>query len=569
MKFLSKKNYVIFIFLTIFFSETQVFGKKEEIKYTRENISNYFSGLMHAKQGNDLEAFQHLKKIQQVKDFNSRFSIQYVKTLVLLEKFNLAFDFAEKVKSKNEYLFEADLVLGIKYFVEKDYESAEKVFLKLNRIGRYNTYFDDLVGNVMIAWTKALQGKKKESFEFIGKIPQNYRHLTKIQSTFLKCFYDSPQTQKSYEELIKLKNYNFSRYNFFLANYLLFKNKKEEALKIIQESRKENVSNLLLKQTETFLIEDKEKKIKNLFNCKNPNDPLAEFLYVISNFYSSEEEHELSNFYLKISFFLNNKFLPNRTLLAENLYYQKKYSLSKKTYESLKPIGSEYSWHASKSIAIILIEEKGKKYSVKSLEKDFNKIKKPSYEHYYELADFYKNNELYKKSIKYYSLTLKELEENHFLFSKILYKRGTSFEQTDNWENAEKDLIKSLKISPDEAQVLNYLGYAWIDQGINLEKGLEMLEKANSIKGNDGYILDSVGWAHYALKNYNKAEYFLRRAVELMPSDPVVNDHYADTLWMLSRSIQARYFWNYVLKLDAAEKNLKEITNNKLIFGIK
>jgi len=112
------------------------------------------------------------------------------------------------------------------------------------------------------------------------------------------------------------------------------------------------------------------------------------------------------------------------------------------------------------------------------------------------------------------------------------------------------------------------LAYSWIDKGINLDKGLEMLKKATELRKNDGYIIDSLGWAYYAKKNYVKAKFFLQRAVELLPTDPVINDHYADTLWMLNKNIQARYFWNYALKLNGVEQELKAIISKKLIFGI-
>ena len=96
-----------------------------------------------------------------------------------------------------------------------------------------------------------------------------------------------------------------------------------------------------------------------------------------------------------------------------------------------------------------------------------------------------------------------------------------------------------------------------------------MLEKAYSIKSNDPYIIDSIGWAYYLVDDYLKAENFLKRAVELMPDDPIVNDHYGDILWMLNRKIQARYFWNNVLKMDDAELEMKENINVKIIKGLE
>ena len=568
MKFLIKKIYIILFFLTIFLIQLEAFARDSKVLYTRENISNYFLGIVSANNNFNNEALRYLKKVESLKNRHSKFNVEFVRLLVLLEKFDEAFIFSKSVWDENELFFEADLLLGLDSFKKKDYKNSEKYFERLNKISRYNVFFDELIGNVLISWSQASQGNRKESFKVLEKIPKPYRHFTKTQNSFLKCYFDSSDTENSFEEIIQDKNYNFSRYNFFLANYYLFKNKNVEAKKIIKNGRKKYNSNLLIKETENLLLRGKNEKIKSFFNCKNPNDVLAEFFYVLANLYSSERNYQLSNFYLKISLFLNKKFLTNNALLAENFYYQKKYQLSKKTYKSLKSIGPIYSWYASKSIATILLNEKGKKYSVNSLKKEFNSLSNPNFEHYYELANFYKDNEYYEKSIKYYSLTLKEIKKDHFLVPKILDRRGTSFERLGDWENAEKDLIESLKILPDQAHVLNYLAYSWIDKGINLDEGLEMLKKANQIKKEDGYIIDSLGWAYYAKKDYIEAERFLQRAVELLPFDPIINDHYADTLWMLNKNIQARYIWGNILKLDRVEQKLRDTISKKLIFGI-
>ena len=210
----------------------------------------------------------------------------------------------------------------------------------------------------------------------------------------------------------------------------------------------------------------------------------------------------------------------------------------------------------------------GKGTQSNNLVKDFNLIKNPNFKHYYELANYYKDNQYFEESIKYYSIALKKIEKDHFLIPKILDRRGTSFERIGDWKNAESDLLESLKIIPDQAHVLNYLAYTWIDKGVNLDKGLEMLKKAFKLRNNDGYIIDSLGWAYYAQKNYNQAEFFLRKAVELLPSDPIINDHYADTLWMLNKNIQARYFWKNILNLNDTKEELKDNIRKKLFFGI-
>ena len=569
MKFLIKKIYIIIFLLGIIFIGTKVFAKESKIKYTKENISNYFSGIISANQNNENEALKYLKKVKQLKDIHSRYNVEYIRALVLLEKFDEAFIFSKTIHKKNEFFFETNLLLGLNYFIKKNYIEAEKHFDSLNEISRYNIFFTDIIGNILIAWSKASQGKKIDSFQYIEKIPKRYSAFKEIQNIFLQCYFDENVTQESFKELVNNNRYNFSRYNFFLANYLVSKNKSSEAKELIINSRSEDSSNLLIKQTEEFLLNNQNNKIKNLFDCKNPKDSLAEFFYVVANLYASEKDYKLSNFYMKISLFLNSKFLPNKALLAENYRKQKKNNLAQDIYKSLKSIGLIYSWFSSIETSNILFEEKGKEYAIKNLEKEFNLLNNKNYEHYYELANIYKNNEYYEKSIKYYSLALKEIDKDHYLIPKILDRRGTSYERINDWENAERDLLESLKISPDQPHVLNYLAYTWVDKGINVDKGLEMLKKAASLKENDGYIIDSLGWAYFVKKNYNEAEIFLRKAVELMPADPVINDHYADTLWMLNKNIQARYLWKYILNLDTTEKELKDTISKKLIFGIK
>jgi tetratricopeptide (TPR) repeat protein len=116
--------------------------------------------------------------------------------------------------------------------------------------------------------------------------------------------------------------------------------------------------------------------------------------------------------------------------------------------------------------------------------------------------------------------------------------------------------------------VINYLAYTWIEKGIRIEKSLSMLEKANKLKSNDPYIIDSLGWALFKLKRYKDSKDYLQLAVRLMPGDPIVNDHYGDALWKNGKEIQARYYWNYVLKLEKTEDELKKIIVEKLIKGL-
>ena len=189
MKFLTNKIYIILFLLTIFFTQSETYARDGKIQYTRKNISNYFIGIISANKGYNHEAFQHLKKVQSLKNRHSKFNIEFIRTLVLLEKFDQAFAFSKNVWTEDEFFFEADLLLGLDSFIKKDYANAEKYFERLNKISRYNFLFEDFIGNVLIAWSKASQDNKEDSFKFIEKIPETYHHLKKNTKLFFKMLF--------------------------------------------------------------------------------------------------------------------------------------------------------------------------------------------------------------------------------------------------------------------------------------------------------------------------------------------------------------------------------------------
>ena len=562
------------LFLIIFFSflpikTTNAITKGDDPIYSGRNISNYFSGIISTKANKTNKALNFFKKTTLLKSRHLNYNVQFLRTLISLEKFNEAFIYANSLSREESNFTEANLLIGMDAFLRKNYTKAEKYFQRLNNnTDGTDFFFQDLLGNVLITWVEASKLNEKQSFETLKKIPERFKNLKNIQKVFLSCYFDLSTTGGLFKNLIENNKTDFSRYNFFFTNYLLYQNNFIKAQKIIEEGRINSHSNLLVNQTYELLKNKKTVKIRTFFNCKNPNDVLAEFFYIIANFYSTEKDFLLSNFYLKISLFLNNSFLSNNTLLAENYMDQKKFNLSKKIYESLKEIGEIYSWHSNTRISYILSNIESEDKAFHYLEKELLLLKIPNYNHYYDVANLYKDHENHNKAVKYYSLALKKLKIGHELIPKILDKRGTSYERLGIWPKAEEDLKKSLEILPNQPYVLNYLAYSWIDKKINIDKSLKMLRQANDLRKNDGYIIDSLGWAFYLIEDYLEAEKFLRKAVQLLPADPIINDHYADTLWKLNKPIQARYFWKYVLNLERTEDDLKKNIAKKLIFGV-
>jgi tetratricopeptide (TPR) repeat protein len=152
--------------------------------------------------------------------------------------------------------------------------------------------------------------------------------------------------------------------------------------------------------------------------------------------------------------------------------------------------------------------------------------------------------------------TLKNPQKSNWL---IFYFRGICNERSKQWGAAETDFKRALDLFPDQPHVLNYLGYSWIDQGINLDEGMTMIRRAVEQRPDDGYIVDSLGWAYYRIKNYDEAMKQLERAVELKPEDPTINDHLGDAYWKIGRTLEAQFQWAHARDLKPEPDDLKKI----------
>jgi tetratricopeptide (TPR) repeat protein len=149
----------------------------------------------------------------------------------------------------------------------------------------------------------------------------------------------------------------------------------------------------------------------------------------------------------------------------------------------------------------------------------------------------------------------------------LYYMRGVALEQAGNWPQAERDLKKALSLKPDEPDILNYLGYSWVDRGEQVPEGKAMIEKALAAKPDSGAIVDSLGWAYYRLGDYDKSVQQLERATELEPADAEINDHLGDAYWRAGRRIEAAFQWKRVLTLQPDAK-LKAAVEAKLKDGV-
>ncbi|MFM2280471.1 MAG: hypothetical protein RLZZ444_2702 [Pseudomonadota bacterium] len=131
----------------------------------------------------------------------------------------------------------------------------------------------------------------------------------------------------------------------------------------------------------------------------------------------------------------------------------------------------------------------------------------------------------------------------------VFFQRGIAYERLKKWDLAEPNFKKALELFPDQPQVLNYLGYSWVDMNMNLDEGLNMIRKAVDLRPDDGYIVDSLGWAYFRLGRFDDAVVELERAVELKAADATLNDHLGDAYWRVGRKLEAIFQWRTAIEL--------------------
>ena len=526
-------------------------------------LSNYFSGIVAYENSDNSQALKFFNSSKFLIKQHDAYLERYTFSLVLEGKVKQAINQIKQNSTKaNSNFFQANLLLAIDSLKKNDYKKSEDY---INRSYEFinNDRFALIIAETFKQYLYVFKEKKLSSTK------KTFGNFSFINEVFQRCYLNDKNTKNYFDKLVNSQNdADYSRYIFFFINYLVENNKYEEAKQITDNFDYLN-SSLLISQGKKWIEDKKFESFKEIFSCTNSSDIVGELFFLVANLYSSQDDYEKSNFYLNIANYLNPKFTFNLSLLAENHYLNKDYANTLNTLEIFDKNDEFYYWFRLKKEAQIISKNFDEDASLNFINLKFEGIDSPNEKMIFDIANFNKNAKRYSEAIKYYDQILLNIDKNSELYAEILYRRGGSYERSGDYKRADKDLLKSLEINPDDAYVLNYLAYSWLEREYKIDIALGMLEKAYAARSNDPYIIDSIGWAYFLVNQYEKAENFLKRAVELMPQDPTVNDHYGDILWKLDRKIQARYFWLSVLNLEEAEDEMKKNIQEKLIDGLK
>lgn len=264
---------------------------------------------------------------------------------------------------------------------------------------------------------------------------------------------------------------------------------------------------------------------------------------------SRDPANESAKIYTRLALHLRPDLVAARMLLGELLEAEKHYPASIAAYETIED-DSAYRWEARIRIAANLNRLDRVEETVRLLRKMAQERPEDT-RALTAAADILRSRERFNEAVIEYDRVFERIDTIEKRHWSLLYARGIAHERSKQWPKAEQDFLRALELMPNQPLVLNYLGYSWIDQGVNLERAMGMIRSAVEQRPNDGYIVDSLGWAHYRLEQYDEAVEQLERAVELRPEDPVINDHLGDAYWRVGRQLEARFQWQHALALGA------------------
>ena len=345
------------------------------------------------------------------------------------------------------------------------------------------------------------------------------------------------------------------------GRFLLRHNRADDAKALYQRAAKENPGNPVAERA----LRDISAKRTFAPLITTPAEGVAEALFGIAASLNDQRSADVAILYLNLTLYLRPDFDLARVLLASRYEAMGKFELANGIYSRIQPASPYYAM--TQVQAAINDGRQGQTNAGIAKMKALAASQPKEADVWTALGDLLRSADKYPEAATAYDKAIAGTPEGDRRLIGLYYARGVSLERSNKWDAAERDFRAALKLNPDRADVLNYLGYSWVDKGQHLDEAVAMLEKARALRPLDGFIADSVGWAYYRLGRYQDAARALEEAVQLAPGAPDVNDHLGDAYWRVGRKIDARFQWQHALQLNPDAKQ-KPLIERKLQFGL-
>jgi len=452
----------------------------------------------------------------------------------------------------------ARLVLGVKALKAKQYQAARQHIAQSVR-----GPIADLTATLITAWAQFGAQDAKGAIESIDRLtgPEWYTVFKDLHAgLILDVAGNRKEAGKRFEKVYKL-DANALRAVEAYGRWTSRQVGKDEALKIYEAFDKVLPQHPLIVEAMSE-IKDGE-KLPPLVD--SPQTGAAEVLFGLGTSLGRQGGEDLALAYLQLAIYLAPTH-PLALMSLGDLYESiKKPALALKVYQRVpadSPLKRNAEIQLAGNLDALERSDEAKKILERLIADQPNDL-----EAIMALGNVMRARKEFAECADVYGKGISALKNPQRANWLIFYFRGICNERAKQWAGAEADFKRALELFPDQAHVLNYLGYSWIDQGVNLDEGMRMIRRAVEQRPDDGYIVDSLGWAHYRIRDYDEAVKHLERAVELKPQDPTINDHLGDAYWKIGRALEATFQWAHARDLNPEPDDLKKI-NEKLRTGL-
>ncbi len=483
--------------------------------------------------------------------------------LIATGQFEKALPYAEQLKTVPDVERFSRVALAIDAFRKQDYVKAE-YWLKL----ALESDLDRLITGIMTGWAKLGQGDASGAIEQVEGLQgppwfdifvSFHKALIAVQAG------DDEAATEAYEAVMNnpasagAAPDTFIRAARSYARYLAGKGEKDKALEVLDKADEVFAGRLQITATRAAIEAGKETPPM----VSTPADGASEILLDLGAALNRGGGEAFVRLYLRMALALrpdNDAALMQLASVAEQMQNPAEAIELYRKVSSDSPVFRIAELQLGLNLADLGQEEEAVARLRQALAGDPNDMRA-----YLALGGVYQSQKNYRAAAEVYDQAVARLENPGRTDWNVFYQRGIAYERLKEWDKAEPNFLKALELYPDQPQVLNYLGYSWVDMNIKLEEGLDLIKRAVDLRPSDGYIVDSLGWAYYRLGRYEDAVRELERAVSLMPGDPILNDHLGDAYWRVGRKLEARFQWSHARDLDpepdvlaSAEKKLAE-----------
>lgn len=542
------------------------FAKKEEPIKAGSFAGAYLAGRVAASDNQPDLAISYFKQALDFEPNNVSMQQDMLLTLLSAGKFKDAVTLAKRLKESPDVERYVRLTLASDALLRKNYNTAKNE-LKFSDPSDMDVLSTGLIG----AWATFGRGNTTGAIEEVKKLlgPAWYDLFLSYHLALMSDLAGhKDDAQRYYKQALHDQQGGaaapdtYERIIISFASFDLRNNKREEALATLREGEKMLTGRDTLKN----IREQVENGSSLDMVVKTPQEGSAEVLYDLGTAINRGGAEAFARIFLQLANALHPQNDATLFQLADISSKLEENDRAIDIYQEI-PVKSPYYRDAELRLALILADEGKSEEAIRhlsALEKEFPEDQRISM----AMTGVYMQDKAYGKAAEVMDRAIARiphLEKENWL---MLYQRGMAEERLKEWDKAEPDFRKALELSPDQPQVLNYLGYSLIDRNEKLDEALNMVKKAAELRAQDGYIVDSLGWAYYKLGRYDEAVKTLENAIKLRPEDPTINDHLGDAYWQVGRKLEATFQWNHAIAGKPEPEELAKI-QEKLKSGLK